>query len=287
MVLSWNVYLSKCGESESWKVGINGVPSNGDYFYLSSLTSDYYLWFGTTDPSPGGGRVGIQVNPIGATVDEVVVNIAKALNAKGPFISWYDTTADETAWSVKKPGNVTDATNPTADADFTLTKRNEGVSVDPTLGPEQGERGIDYIFLTVKSIQDSMKSKNLKRHMVNRISFRVPLGKIQYGMALKGITILDPGEPNEPRQAAASKAEITLAIVKRFLNDANTIGGSYILHLFVYNPMMGSKYHPFIDQNDAVQNYYRCTIDGSKWKFQAKDLAYEGNITLDECWTGS
>lgn len=276
MSLTNNVYLSKCGESEKTQVVFNDLLSDGEYWLISSTTVDYYIWYGTTDPAVAG-KTGIQV-VLGISADTTAANTVTALNNSEIFISYKSTTATIQVWC-KKPGPGNAAAG-SGTANVTVTEPNTGVAVDPSNGPEQGELGIDYVYFISGKLQAPMKSKNLKRHLVGRTSFRVPLGKIQYGAALQKCAVLEVGDPDTPN-------ELSLTNIIRFLNDANTISGSYILYLFIYSPMLGGKYHPFIDNNNVPQIYMRCTVDGAKWKFSAKDLFYSGNITLDECWIGN
>ena len=86
---------------------------------------------------------------------------------------------------------------------------------------------------------------------------------------------------------ATTPDELSHTSVKRFLNDANTIGGSYILYAFVYDPLGSQDLYPFLDNDNVPRIYYRCTVDGSKWELDAKKRYYKGNITLDECWLGN
>lgn len=286
MSYNYNVYLSKCGKSEKSLFTFVGVPSDAEYFsvFKSTDTSQrVYVYFGDDedldDPAPGG--TGLWVDTSTYITKQQCADRSRDLLNENDFICSSSTATDPILTVYyKKPLNTQDGTENTATA-ITLGTKTDGSIADPSSGPEQGVEGIDWVHFTCKTYQKTMMVRNSKMHLVGRTSFRIPLGKIQWGLVLKDCVILDEGDPNN---LSASSSHLA---VSRFCNDANTIGGYFNVYAFIYSPFLDGNLVVFFDNNSAPQIYYRCTIDGSKFTFDARKLQLVGNIKLDECWTGS
>jgi len=105
---------------------------SGDYFYLSSPTADYYVWFnvdgGGGDPSIGG-RTGVEVAVNSSdNADTVAAAIQAAVDAQGDFSASVST--DTVTITNAVGGAATNISDQTVGGSFSVATTQEGVNSD-------------------------------------------------------------------------------------------------------------------------------------------------------------
>ena len=119
----------------------------GEYFYISTTTTDYYVWFdldnGSTDPS-ASGRTGVEID---VTTGDVASTIAAALGVALNALSGYTATSSGSAVTVTN-GSAGAVTNIPVDVDsgvvINVTTDGQDTVSSPVFGSEYHIYLYDY-----------------------------------------------------------------------------------------------------------------------------------------------
>jgi len=61
-------------------------------------------------------------------------------------------------------------------------------------------------------------------------------------------------------------------------------GNAYDLYLYVFDVSGNTKYLDFMDDDEATQNYMKCTVTGFNFEV-ASDGIWRGTVQVQEIWT--
>lgn len=147
MYLSWGKRNTTC-------VTPTGAAGVSDHFLISSLLTDYYVWYDTTgaDPDPAvAGRTGLQVDVSADNTVSGIITATTAVLETSEF--WVTTSSDGLSMKIENK-NVGAPLSVSADGDTTWTIATDIAGVGGDLGKtEDVEVAIDQEFLEILASQ--------------------------------------------------------------------------------------------------------------------------------------
>lgn len=291
MAVNYHIYLSKCAASEKTSIDCVSATNlaDGDYFTVYKVTgyntdgsiieAGYYVWYDEddlwSDPAPGGGLIGIEVDiASGDSAAVVAVKTAEALGQAGGW-SYSIATAAITLYHTK-PGDVTNASENVTNAGFSASKVSDGSVVALSSGPEQGNEGIDWFKFVCEDYQYGWKYVNPKKKLTGHESFSIRIGKFIQNVSLGKCLFL-------ALENTTPKSEYFNDFTK-FVADHGSDSANFKVYFFAYNTMGGTDYVKFMDNYFIKRDYLQCTIDAGRFKYNQRKMSMVGNVEIDEVW---